>query len=78
MHQVVLTFSVGENIEITSIWDTDSYEVATQTSAIHWPREAAPVMGDLEDLVTGEADNVESTGELSGVNKALLTLATAQ
>lgn len=75
---MALTFSAGENTEITSIWETDSNEVATQISA-HCPREVGlAVMDGLEDLVPGEVDSTESMGELPGVNKPLLTLATAQ
>ena len=46
---------------------------------MHCPREVGPaVMDGFEGLVPGEVDSTESMGELSGVNKSLLTLATAQ
>lgn len=73
---IVLTFSVEEKIEITSMWETDSKEVATHTSARHCPCELA--LDDFEDLVGGEVGNAESVGEQSGVNGHLTILATAQ
>lgn len=77
---MVLTLSVGENTEITSTWETESNEVATQTSVTHCPSELVPTeIGDLEGLlIPGEVDSIWSEGELSGVKGTLVTLATAQ
>lgn len=77
---MLLTFSVGDTTEITSIWATDSKEVATHTSATHCPHElAAAKLDDLEGLTTGEeADNTGTLGKLSRMGGASVTLATAQ
>ena len=74
---MLLTFSVGDTTEITSIWATDSKEVATHTSATHCPHElAAAKLDDLEGLTTGE--EAGTLGKLSRVGGASVTLATAQ
>ena len=54
--------------------DSVSCDVATQISAVHCPCMLAPT-NDRTDLVDESKDLV---GEVSGVNKPLLILATAE
>lgn len=75
----VLTLSMGENTEITSIQETDWNEVATQASTVHCICELALAKLKLNDFKGLAIIELRCNGScVAGVDELSLTLAMAQ